>query len=110
MSEQYSSIIEGLNDLLDYVKGDKTKARSRVVEIKDLKVKPLKQYSKDEIKQIRLDNNLTIKTFAECFGVSAKTVESWESGTNTPSGSSIRLFQILEKNPSALEELEIISI
>lgn len=109
MSEQFESMMEGLTELLEYAKGDKTKGRSRVVEVKDLNVKPLKQYNKEELKKIRLNNNLTLKTFADCFGVSQKTVESWERGENTPSGASIRLFQILEKNSNVLEEYEILS-
>jgi putative transcriptional regulator len=109
MSKQFDSMMVGLTELLEYSKGDKTKGRSRVVEVKELSVKPLKQYSKDELKKIRLSNNLTLKTFAECFGVSQKTVESWERGENKPSGSSIRLFQILEKNRKILEEYEILT-
>lgn len=104
MSEQFTSMMEGLSDLLEYAKGDTSKARVRVVEAKDLHIKPLKIYSKDEIKAIRIQNNLTLKTFADCFGVSSKTVESWERGDNTPSGASIRLFQILEQDPHALEQ------
>ena len=110
MSEQFDSMMEGLTELLEYTKGDKIKGRTRVVEIKDLNVKPLKHYSKDELKKIRLQNNLTLKTFAECFGVSQKTVESWERGENKPSGASIRLFQILERNGNVLEEYEILTV
>lgn len=108
MSNQFDSMMEGLNELLDYAKGDKAKCRIRVVEIPDLHVKPLKQYDKEELKNIRVKNNLTLKTFAECFGVSQKTVESWERGDNKPSGASIRLFQILEKNNNVLEDYEIL--
>jgi putative transcriptional regulator len=109
MSKQFESMMEGLNELLEYAKGDKTKCRVRVVEIPDIQVQPLKQYNKEELRNIRLRNNLTLKTFADCFGVSQKTVESWERGENTPSGSSIRLFQLLEKNSCVLEEYEILS-
>jgi len=110
MSKQFDSMVEGLSELLEYSKGDKTKGRSRVVEIKDLCVKPLKNYSKDDLKKIRLNSNLTLRTFAECFGVSQKTVESWERGENKPSGASIRLFQILEKNGNVLEECDILTV
>ena len=109
MSEQFESMMEGLNELLEYAKGDKTKGRARVVEIPHIQVKPLKQYNKDELKNIRLKNNLTLKTFADCLGVSQKTVESWERGKNAPSGASVRLFQILEKNTNVLEEYEILT-
>ena len=108
MGEQFESMMEGLTELLEYAKGDKTKGRSRVVEVKDLVVAPLKQYSKEDIKKIRLSNNLTLKTFAECLGVSQKTVESWERGDNSPSGASVRLFQLLETNENALEEYGIL--
>jgi len=110
MSSHFESMMEGLTELLEYTKGDKTKGRSRVVEAKDLCVKPLKHYSNDELKKIRLSNNFTLKTFAECFGVSQKTVESWERGENKPSGASIRLFQILEKNGNVLEEYDILTV
>jgi len=109
MSKQYESMMEGLTELLEYAKGDTTKGRTRVVEIKDLRVKPLKTYDKDELKNIRLNNNLTLKTFADCMGVSQKTVESWERGDNSPSGASVRLFQILEKNGNLLEDYEILT-
>lgn len=108
MSEQFESMKEGLTELLEYAKGDKTKGRVRVVEIPNLQVKPLKQYSKEELRNMRLKNNLTMKTFARCLGVSKKTVESWERGENTPSGASIRMFQLLEKNANVLEEYEIL--
>jgi putative transcriptional regulator len=109
MSEQFESMMEGLNEALEYFKGDKTKGRSRVVEISDLNVKPLKLYSKEELKNIRLKNNLTQKTFADCFGVSPKTIESWERGDNTPSGASVRLFQLLEKNNNVFKEYDILT-
>ena len=108
MSSQFDSMMEGLNEALEYLKGDKTKGRVRVVELPNLQVQPLKQYDKEELKSIRLKNNLTLKTFADCFGVSQKTVESWERGENTPSGASIRLFQMLEKDANILKEYEIL--
>ena len=36
MSQQFESMLEGLNEAIEYLKGDKTKGRSRVVEISDL--------------------------------------------------------------------------
>lgn len=53
MSNQYNSIMEGLNELMDYAKGDKTKGRSRIREVPP-RVKPIKNYSKDSIKQLRI--------------------------------------------------------
>ena len=109
MSDHFDSMIEGLTDLLEFAKGDSKKARVRIIEQVNLRVKPLNRYSKEEIKSIRLKHNLTMQTFADCLGVSRKTVESWERGDNTPSGSSIRLFELLEKNTNILEEYEILT-
>jgi putative transcriptional regulator len=110
MSSQFENIMEGLNELLDFAGGDRTKARKRIVEMPDITVVPLHTCTKEEIRQIRLNNNLTLKTFASCMGVSQKTVESWEKGTNVPSGASLRLLQILKSKPNALREMEIISM
>ncbi|MCL2200612.1 MAG: helix-turn-helix domain-containing protein [Oscillospiraceae bacterium] len=109
MSKQFDSMMEGLTELLEYAKGDRSKCRTRVVEVKSLNVTPLKQYSEDEIKSLRVSHNLTQKTFAQCLGVSQKTVESWERGENSPSGSSVRLLQMLERNSNILEECEILT-
>ncbi|MCL1872788.1 MAG: hypothetical protein FWF85_01580 [Clostridiales bacterium] len=44
MSKQFDNMMEGLTELLEYSKGDKTKGRIRVAEVKDLRVKPLTTY------------------------------------------------------------------
>ena len=49
-NNQFNSMMEGLTDLLEYAKGDKSKGRTRVVEPKNLNVKPLKKYNKNELK------------------------------------------------------------
>ena len=36
------------------------------------------------IKSIRLDNNLTQKSFADKFGVTYQAVSKWENGKNIP--------------------------
>jgi putative transcriptional regulator len=107
MGNQFHSMIKGLTQAIEYVQGDETKGRSKKVELKKLEVVPLKDYSKEELKNIRLQNNLTQKDFADCLGVSQKTVESWERGINKPSGASVRMFQIMEKNIHVFEEYGI---
>lgn len=91
-------IIEGLKQAIDYKKGDRTKASSKRVSIK-----PLPNYDKTDIKAIRKNVQMTQKTFALFLGVSIKTVESWETGTNTPSSSSLRLLQLIESDPTLLQ-------
>jgi len=56
------------------------------------------------VKTLRRDVlGLPQTAFAFICGVSNKTVEAWEAGTNTPSGAARRLFELIEKDPSLLE-------
>ena len=58
----------------------------------------------DEIKAIRINANMTQKMFAAYIGVSQKTVEAWESGKNTPAGSSSRILSMLEMNENLIQD------
>jgi DNA-binding transcriptional regulator YiaG len=57
------------------------------------------------IKRLRTSLGKTQDVFAQLVGTTKKAVESWESGTRKPSGSALRLFQILEKNVHVVEDV-----
>lgn len=63
---------------------------------------PIKTYNSHEIKAMREKNNFTQSYFGELFGVSIKTVQAWETGTNRPNGTALRMLQILEQDPHAM--------
>ena len=65
---------------------------------------PVKEYSPHEIKEIREKNQYSQTFFGEYLGVSLKTVQAWEDGTNKPTGTAFRIFQILEQDPHALDK------
>ena len=65
-------------------------------------------HSSDEIKQIRLKLNMTQKVFAAALGVSVKTVEAWESGTNTPLGIANRMLELLSQDNDLFERCSIV--
>lgn len=90
-NEYFESIMTALNESLEYTKGNKALARSQIVT-----VAPIPQYKKDAVKNIRVNLGLTQRNFANVMGVSSKTVEAWEAGKNSPSGSSSRILQLLE--------------
>ncbi|MBU5668505.1 helix-turn-helix domain-containing protein [Peptoniphilus sp. MSJ-1] len=96
----YEDLRKGLNEAIDYHKGNKSKAKVKEIEIQD--AKPLEA---DEIKNLRNSLKLTQKSFANLMNVSNKTVESWERGTNKPSGSSQRLLNIFINNPEIIDTL-----
>ncbi len=50
------------------------------------------------------------KTFASYIGVSDKTVEAWEAGTNHPSGAASRLLSMMEMDKNLIEEFPFVKI
>lgn len=105
--EMFDSIMTGLREALEYERGNNNAGRSRVRE-KPPQIRPVKEYSKEKIKNIRLDLNLSQRAFAEVLGVSHKTVEAWESGRNHPAGSASRIIEILEKDNGVLEHYDMV--
>ena len=87
----YESIMTGLNEAIEDASSEKPiLKRHKVV------VEPVKIFKADEIKKIRSSTGMSQKTFASYIGVSGKTVEAWEAGTNHPSGAASRLLTMME--------------
>ena len=91
MSNVYESIMTGLNEALEDAKSEKP-----ILKRHKVKVEPVKVYGAEEVKRIRNSTGMSQKTFASYMGVSDKTVEAWESGTNHPSGAASRLLSMME--------------
>ena len=53
---------------------------------KALLVTPVVEMGAEDVRKLRKSLKLSSAYFAQILGVSAKTVEAWESGKNTPSG------------------------
>jgi len=104
MSEAYDSIMRGLQEAINDAAGNKKLPRRTVTVI------PVKNYSADEVKKIRKSTGMSQRLFAEYMGVSDKTVEAWEAGTNRPSGSSSRILSMIESNKSFTEEYPFVKV
>ena len=98
----YESIMQGLTEAVDYQKG-KIKARRTT-----LTIKPVADYSNDDIKRIRQKTGLSQVMFAGSLGVSPKTVEAWENGRNKPEGASRRLLEIVRDDPGFLKRFQAV--
>ena len=96
----FESLVESLNQAIDFEKGNKKSARVRIASIPD--IEPIEDFSKEKIKEIRYSTNLPQKHFAELIGVTQRAVEAWESGTRKPTGSAKRLFQLIVKDPRVI--------
>lgn len=99
----YESITQGLQEAIVYEEG-KLKARKA-----KCTVNPIPEFTAQEIKAVRTELAMTQVTFAAVLGVSQKTVEAWEAGTNAPSGTARRMLSLLRTEPSIPMKYNIIS-
>jgi putative transcriptional regulator len=90
----YSSIVKGLEEAIEYEKGNLKGVKRHVVT-----VRPLTVYQADKIKKIRTKLELSQTAFASVIGVSKKSVEAWEAGKNIPQGPAQRMLELLDKRP-----------
>ncbi len=63
--------------------------------VKD-EVIPVRRFGAEDVKGIRKRTRTTQGFLANWLGVSKKTIQAWESGRNTPNGTSARLLSLLE--------------
>lgn len=103
MSRAFDSIMAGLTEAVDDARSTNKKLNRRVVT-----VVPVKQYGAEQVKAIRKNVKMSQKSFASYLGVSEKTVEAWEAGTNHPSGAASRLLSMMEMDDDLTEKYPFI--
>lgn len=92
MSNFFKDLKNGLEEVVAYKKG-KLHLRSETIEIPD----PPAEYTKRDIKKIRVSLSYSQGVFARILNVSIKTVQSWESGQRSPSHAALRLLELIDK-------------
>ena len=105
MSDVYTSIMTGLQEAIDDANGKDAKLKKRIVTII-----PVNEYKASEVKQIRNTTGLSQKLFASYIGVSVKTVEAWEAGTNHPSGAASRILSMMEMDSNLISNFPFVQI
>ena len=91
MSKLFDNLKEGLEDVLEYKKGQLT-LRSATIRIPE----PPTVYTARDVKRIRKKKNYSQSIFAKILNVSIKTVQAWESGERTPSHAALRLLEVVD--------------
>ena len=71
---------------------------------KFLSIADARDFSPEEIKDLRNRLRLSTSLFASLLCVNEHTVEAWERGTNSPSGPARRLMTMLSVYPDILIE------
>jgi putative transcriptional regulator len=100
----YKDIVSGLNDAISYEK----KGTPKGIRTRRVTIAPVPHYGATTVKSIRNMLGLSQIAFAEALGVSKKTVEAWEAGTNVPQGPAQRILELLQKEHNLLEKHEIL--
>ena len=96
--ERFNRLMDAAQQALEHAQGKRQDLRTTMLP------KPPKKFSAGEIVKIRGRLNVSQAVFARCLNISPKTVQSWEQGTGKPSGASLKLLSIAEKNPNVLLE------
>jgi putative transcriptional regulator len=94
----YERLKESLEQAAAYQSGDKSKAS---VSVRSFNVP---EYRADDVTRLRSSLRLSQSGLAYVLGVSARTVEAWESGRNKPCGSSKHLLYLFEKDNSLVSQ------
>lgn len=105
MSSVYESIIAGLNEAIEDAQEKEKKLPRRVVSIV-----PVKDYDSLQVKEIRKNTGMSQKLFASYIGVSTKTVEAWEAGTNKPSGAASRILNMMEMDSELIHRFPFVKM
>lgn len=87
----FESIVTGLSEAIE-----ESKSTIPILKRRKVVIEPVKVYDAADVKRIRTTTGMSQKTFAGYLGVSEKTVEAWEAGTNHPSGAASRLLRMIE--------------
>lgn len=58
---------------------------------------PVKEFSSQEIKKIRLREKLSQPVFAKYLNTTTSTIKQWEIGEKHPRGTSLKLLNLIEK-------------
>lgn len=96
----FEGLVQSLNEAVAHSKGELV-LKSTVSNVSVISP-PI--FTPDEIISLRKKARVSQQIFAHIMGVSKKTVESWESGYNTPSGPARRLLWEIKKDPEYVEQ------
>jgi putative transcriptional regulator len=92
MAGAFESIKQGLNEAIAH-------AKSKAPQAGEVK---LYQPQAVDVSSLRGRLNLTQEQFAARFGFSVATLRHWERGDRSPSGASLVLLNVIDRNPAAV--------
>jgi putative transcriptional regulator len=86
-----NEILQGAEDALAFLRGDKTRGRAHKVRMTDV-----------DVKAIRSKLRMTQEQFSETFAIPVSTLKKWESNHRVPEGPTKAYLMVIAKNPKAV--------
>lgn len=96
MSKVGKQIIKGLQEALDFAKGDADKSQYRVTIPEEI-----------DVKAIRKKLGMSQSEFAKFFGFNVRTLQDWEQGRRVPTGATRNYITLIQRDPEAVRDLLI---
>jgi putative transcriptional regulator len=93
MTKAGEGILQGAQDALDFLRGDKSKGRAYTI-----------INSKIDVKGIRSKTGLTQEKFAETYGLSLSTLKKWEAGIRNPEGAAKAYLTVISQRPNVVKK------
>ena len=89
MSEFFESIKQGLEEAIDYSRGNCPKAI-------------VHKFSSVDVKNMRSKLGMSQTEFASAFGISVSTLRHWERGDRVPQGPALVLLNVVDREPQVV--------
>ena len=89
MNSAFDSIKQGLEEAIEFSKGNSKKA-------------VVHEFTPVDVKNIRAKIGMTQNEFASAFGISVSTLRHWERGDRVPHGPALVLLNVVAKEPQAV--------
>lgn len=101
MSKLFNDLKHSIGEMAAHVQGEEVPG----ITLSTVVIKAVPTHAAGDIKRIRVKLGASQGALAAILGVTKKTVEAWEAGTNIPTKPVMRLVQLLTSRSDLLGEL-----
>lgn len=91
MTKFADDLIQSLTEAVAYARGDKTGARTHVIELPD-------------VRAIRRKLHMSQQEFAAAFHIPLATLKNWEQGRRAPDAPAIAYLQVIARQPQVIQD------
>ena len=94
-TEKKSALLKTVHDTVRDLYTAGVMKETTLREFDALCLPPVKEYSAQQIRQIRLENHASQGVFAAYLNTSLSTIQKWEQGQKKPNGPSLKLLNLV---------------